>query len=206
MSFFYNLNKKLDGIANKAEPQQINERDMAKSSKLEEAGLGGIVSNVVDRLTGKPTKAQYAARAARQADNVHGAEGKARRTDALAQVASRDKALGYDESLDEVYAWNPSNQYDHYGDNASPEEHKAWNDESNLYKTPGAHPGLATKGMMRAQAMNSRLAQKLASIDAKNKQQASTAATTAGVFKRLRGFPDRVLAECVCAFVCVVGP
>ena len=228
MSFFYNLNKKLDGIANKAEPQQINERDMgkhnnattgfkavadkaakeygskaagervagavkakmAKAGKLEEAdldeGLGDVVSNVVDRLTGKPTKAQYAARAARQADNVHGAEGKARRTDALAQVASSDKALGYDESLDEVYAWNPSNQYDHYGDNASPEEHKAWNDESNLYKTPGAHPGLATKGMMRAQAMNSRLAQKLASIDAKNKQQASAAATTSQTMSRAK--------------------
>ena len=30
MSFFYNLNKTLDGIANKAEPQQINERALGK--------------------------------------------------------------------------------------------------------------------------------------------------------------------------------
>ena len=30
MSFFYNLNKTLDGIANKADTSQLNERDMGK--------------------------------------------------------------------------------------------------------------------------------------------------------------------------------
>jgi len=63
--------------------------------------------------------------------------------------------------VDEAYVANPSNQYDHYGDEASPEEHKAYQDELNLYKTPGAHPALASIGMGRAQDMNSRLIQTL---------------------------------------------
>jgi hypothetical protein len=193
MSFFHNLNKKLDSIAARPESAQLNERDMGKhnnattgfkavadkaakeygskaagervagaqfqkmkkAGQLEEEGmsraakgwkkygdgmtelsrlgregasekkmdaarkkydkydntevdegLGDMAraagSAIVDRLTGKPTKAQYAARAARQADNVHGAEGKARRTDYLDQMDSRDKALGYDESMYEA--------------------------------------------------------------------------------------------------------
>jgi len=63
--------------------------------------------------------------------------------------------------VDEAYVASPSNQYDHYGDEASPEEHKAYQDEINLYKTPGAHPALASIGMGRAQDMNSRLIQTL---------------------------------------------
>ena len=143
MSFFYNLNDKLNAI--RATPEvthkQLNERGMrlaakgyekygkqgmealakagregkaldpirAKYDKYDntevDEGLGDMAraagGAIVDRLTGQPTKAQLAARAARQADNVHGAEGKARRTDYLDQMASRDKALGYDESVDE---------------------------------------------------------------------------------------------------------
>jgi hypothetical protein len=201
MSFFHNLNKKLDGIAARPESAQLNERDMGKhnnattgfaalakktgggekgariagaqlakmrdkgqveemygpydDAKVDainaanppkvsgtgtkpaipvkhhtydrkaaashisgkdsaaydyrgevEEGLGDMAraagGAIVDRLTGKPTKAQYAARAARQADNVHGAEGKARRTDYLDQMDSRDKALGYDESVEKT--------------------------------------------------------------------------------------------------------
>jgi len=63
--------------------------------------------------------------------------------------------------VDEAYVANPSSQYDHYGDEASPEERKAYQDEYNLYKTPGAHPALASMGMDRAQSMNSRLIQTL---------------------------------------------
>ena len=146
MSFFYDLNKKLDSIRATPEVthQQLNERNMSRAAKgwakygdgmtelsrlgregasekkMDAArkkydqydntevdeGLGDMAraagGAIVDRLTGKPTKAQLAARAARQADNVHGAEGKARRTDYLDQVDSRDKALGYDESVDAV--------------------------------------------------------------------------------------------------------
>ena len=69
---------------------------------------------------------------------------------------------GDDFQFGEAYVRSPSNIHDPYGDEASPEEHKAYQDELNLYKTPGAHPALASMGMHRAQSVHDRLKQVLA--------------------------------------------
>jgi len=276
MSFFHNLNKKLDSIAARPESAQLNERDMGKhnnattgfkavagaqfqkmkkAGQLEEEGMSRAAKGwkkygdgmtelsrlgregasekkmdaarkkydkydntevdeglgdmaraaggaIVDRLTGKPTKAQYAARAARQADNVHGAEGKARRTDYLDQMDSRDKALGYDESVGEAKASKYGIEMHDLIKNASTQELQKM--ASDIAGGPsggyGRYKGeyqdlvqaqrelLGPEGVanQRMQGVNSRLDQKLASIGAKNKQQASTDATTSQTMSRAK--------------------
>ena len=130
MSFFYNLNNKLNAIRDLPSTThgQLNERDMSRAAKgYEKYGKEGM-----------------------EALAKAGRDGKA-----LDPV--RKKYDKYDESVEEAYAPSPGNIYDPYGDNASPEQHKAYQDELNLYKTPGAHPGLASKGMSRAQGVHDRL-------------------------------------------------
>ena len=58
--------------------------------------------------------------------------------------------------LDEAYVMNP-NQAWNYGDKAGMDAEKKYDDEYNLYKTPGADPKLAQQGFTRAQAVHDRL-------------------------------------------------
>jgi hypothetical protein len=81
-------------------------------------------------------------------------------TDADTQVdAARQalKLLNLDEGdMEEAYVMNP-NQAWNYGDKAGMDAEKKYDDEYNLYKTPGADPKLAQQGFTRAQAVHDRL-------------------------------------------------
>ena len=58
--------------------------------------------------------------------------------------------------LDEAYVMNPKQAWN-YGDEAGMDAEKKYDDEYNLYKTPGADPKLAQQGFTRAQAVHDRL-------------------------------------------------
>ena len=79
-----------------------------------------------------------------------------------ARLAQTLGKMHHEDDMEEERVSSPGNIHDPYGDEASPEQHKAYQDEVNLYKTPGAHPALASIGMNRAQSVHDRLDKVLA--------------------------------------------
>ena len=142
MTFFYDLNKKMADLAAK---QTLTEGTVAEAGYSAKAARAGHDLGQPGKNFGKIAKGaaeRYGSKAA--GERVPGA------------------VLNKLRHPKEAYVPSPGNIHDPYGDEASPEEHKAYQDEVNLYKTPGAHPALASIGMHRAQSVHDRLNKVLA--------------------------------------------